>query len=183
MFSQRIRPGLSATVCLLLCSLHLPAGAVDSASLEWGTGNKTRMARVGLQWNWNAEWLKTEHSRLTGYWDLTFSRWQGRRFRDVPGARQYITDVGITPVLRLEGASGRGLYGEVGVGAHWLSELYDNNDRQLSTRFEFGDHLGIGYAFQNGLDIALKYQHFSNGGIKNPNDGVNFAVVRIMYRF
>jgi lipid A 3-O-deacylase len=35
----------------------------------------------------------------------------------------------------------------------------------------------------NNLDLGLKLQHFSNGGIKDPNDGVNFAVVRISYPF
>jgi len=62
-----------------------------------------------------------------------------------------------------------------------LSELYDNNDRKLSTAFQFGDHVGIGYVFQNNLDLGLKVQHFSNGSIKQPNQGINFGVVRVSY--
>jgi hypothetical protein len=37
--------------------------------------------------------------------------------------------------------------------------------------------------FSNGLDVGLKLQHFSNGGIKKPNSGANFAVLRVAYPF
>ncbi|WP_374518534.1 acyloxyacyl hydrolase, partial [Undibacterium squillarum] len=33
--------------------------------------------------------------------------------------------------------------------------------------------------FDNGLDLGLKVQHFSNGAIKRPNPGANVAVVRV----
>ncbi|MGB7479535.1 MAG: acyloxyacyl hydrolase [Burkholderiaceae bacterium] len=29
----------------------------------------------------------------------------------------------------------------------------------------------------------MRYQHFSNGGYAEPNDGVNFVGVRLRYRF
>ena len=70
-----------------------------------------------------------------------------------------------------------------GIGTHLLSELYDNGGRQLSTAFQFGDHIGVGYVTADGMDIGLLIQHFSNGSIKQPNDGVNFAVVRMAYPF
>ncbi|TFW06222.1 acyloxyacyl hydrolase [Oxalobacteraceae bacterium OM1] len=166
----------------LIFGVATPAIAVDSASAEFATGNKTQMARLGVQWNWEKRWWESGGRHLGGYWDLTLAQWRGSRFEN-RDATQNITDIGITPVFRYGADSGKGLYGELGIGAHLLSDLYDNNGRRLSTRFEFGDHIGAGYVFTNGLDLGVKFQHFSNGGIKQPNNGVNFGVVRIAYPF
>ena len=70
-----------------------------------------------------------------------------------------------------------GWYVEGGIGAALLSERYDNDDNRLSTLFQFSDHVGAGYAFQNKWDVALNVEHFSNGGIKSPNIGVNFLIL------
>jgi hypothetical protein len=159
------------------------AHAVDSASLEFGSGNKTKMARVGLQWKWDSKWWQSNGTHIGGYWDLTLSQWRGNRYRNIPGNKQDFVDVGFTPVFRFQNDSLKGWYVEAGIGAHYLSDIYDNNDRQFSTHFQFGDHIGVGYVFRNNLDIGLKIQHFSNGSIKQPNDGANFAVLSATYSF
>jgi len=175
---------LGAAVLLAgLVGTFTAAHAADSASLEFGTGNKTQLARIGVQWQWNKHWFESNGTHLGGYWDLTLGEWHGTRYQNMENRNQNITSIGITPVFRFERDSGTGLYGELGIGAHLLSQLYDNNGRRLSTAFEFGDHLGVGYVFQNKLDVGLKLQHFSNGGIKHPNSGVNFAVLRVSYPF
>jgi lipid A 3-O-deacylase len=171
-----------AAGCVFL-GLQSSSHAVDSASLEFGTGNKTQMVRFGAQWKWDRQWWQSNGTHIGGYWDLTLSQWRGNRFQNVPGNTQNITDLGFTPVFRFQRDSLKGPYLEAGIGAHYLSGLYDNNGRRLSTNFQFGDHLGVGYVFPNNLDLGLKFQHFSNGGIKSPNNGVNFAVVRISYPF
>lgn len=168
--------------CALFCT-QSAAYAVDSTSFEFGTGNQTKMVRFGAQWNWNKQWWQSNGSHIGGYWDLTLAHWQGDRYRDVADATQNITAIGITPVFRFQNDNLKGFYAEAGIGAHLLSELYDNNGRKLSTAFQFGDHLGIGYVFQNNLDLGIKLQHFSNGSIKKPNHGVNFVVVRAAYSF
>jgi len=173
----------AAAVLVALLGCHMTSHAVDSTSIEFGTGNKTQMARLGMQWKWNDRWWQSNGTHVGGYWDLTIARWRGTQYQNTPDSVQNITSIGITPVFRFEKDSQKGLYGEAGIGAHYLSDLYNNNDRRLSTRFEFGDHLAIGYVFQNNLDLGLKLQHFSNGGIKHPNSGVNFAVVRLSYPF
>jgi hypothetical protein len=53
----------------------------------------------------------------------------------------------------------------------------------LSTHFQFGDHIGLGYVFSDAFELGLRLQHFSNGGYQEPNDGVNFVVLRARYRF
>lgn len=166
-----------------LAALHSVSYGVDSASLEFATGNKTEMVRLGTQWKWASHWRYPNGSQIGGYWDLSLAHWRGTRFRNIAGNTQHITSVGITPVFRFQDQTMKGFYAEAGIGIHYLSSLYNNNGNALSTKFQFGDHLGIGYVFENNLDLALKIQHFSNGGMKNPNDGVNFAVVRVSYPF
>ena len=57
-----------------------------------------------------------------------------------------------------------------------------SSDLGFSTRFQFGDHLGIGYRFER-YDVAVRFQHLSNGGMRNPNPGINFLLLRLQYHF
>lgn len=156
--------------------------AVDSASLEFATGNKTQVLRVGAQWNWESQWLKLDGMHIGGYWDASLAQWRGTNHQQT-GGTQNLTDIGFTPVLRLQNDNKKGFYSEMGIGAHLLSGTYDNNGRHFSTNFQFGDHIGIGYVMSNGLDVSLKIQHFSNGGVKHPNSGVEFGVLKVGYAF
>lgn len=157
--------------------------AVDSASLEFATGNKSTIARVGVQWDWANRFFQSNGTHIGGYWDLTAAQIRQNRYQNIVDNTKSIYDIGITPVFRFQRDDKLGLYAEAGIGAHYFSDLYDNNSRHFSTKFEFGDHLGVGYVFNNKWDVGLKVQHFSNGGIKKPNSGANFAVVRAAYHF
>lgn len=170
---------------LAVCAfaLHTASFAADGISIETGTGGNVDLARVGVQWDWDKQWFKSDGSYIGGYWDITAQQWHEKRYQDVPGARRTISSIGITPVFRYQNTNKQGFYAEAGIGAHLFSHLYDNDGRQESTAFLFGDHLGIGYVFTNGVDLGLKLQHFSNGGIKEPNDGVNFVVLKLGYHF
>ncbi len=171
-----------AALCALM-SMQSMSHAVDSTSFEYGEGNKTKITRIGAQWKWDRQWWKSNGTHIGAYWDLTLAQWHSNHFQGIPGNKQNITTIGLTPVFRLQNDNLKGLYLEGGIGAHLLSELYNNNNRKLSTSFQFGDHLGFGYVFPNNLDLGVKVQHFSNGSIKKPNHGVNFAVIRLTYSF
>jgi lipid A 3-O-deacylase len=170
-------------VGLVLMVFHGLGQAVDSFSVETGFGQKVQMLRLGAQWNWESRWYESEGSHIGGYWDLSVARWRGTRYGNKAGQDQNINSIGITPVLRWQQDNKKGFYTEIGIGANLLSDIYDNNGRQLSTHFEFGDHAGIGYVFDSKLDIGLKLIHYSNAGIKQPNDGENFISLRVMYPF
>lgn len=169
-----------AAASLALVSLPMTVHAADSYSLVAGSGNKTDMARVAAQWKWKSRWGESDGAHIGGYWDLNLAHWRGHRHRGIDGHRQDLTVAGITPVFRLQNDDLQGWYAEAGIGLHLVSGLYDNNDRQLSTKFQFGDHIGIGYVV-NKLDIGLQFQHFSNASIRQPNDGVNFLNLRLAY--
>lgn len=166
--------------------VSLPAAArvtPDSVSVEIGSGRNVQMARVAVQSKWERRWFQGNGTHLGGYWDLSLAQWRGSAHQDVKGRHQHLTGVGLTPVFRLQADDMQRWYFEGGIGIHLLSKLFDNNSDYLSTKFQFGDHIGAGYVFQNGWEAGLQLQHFSNGGVKRPNSGVNFLVFKVARAF
>ncbi|HEY5899869.1 MAG TPA: acyloxyacyl hydrolase [Burkholderiales bacterium] len=146
------------------------AGAVDGVSAETGRGTRdVDLWRLGLQWHAHADWLAATRWRL--YWDLSAGGWHS----DLGT----VHDVGLTPVFRYAGAD-HGVFYEAAIGFHVLSDSHINSDLGFSTRFQFGDHLAVGYRFE-GYDLSLRLQHLSNGGMRNPNPGINFLELRGQY--
>lgn len=155
--------------------------APDALAFDYGTGNETRLLRANLQWDWDTQWWQSNGTHVSGYWDASLAAWDARDWRAENGTRT-LADLGVTPVFRFEGDTHQGWFLDGGVGANLLSHLYENHRRNFSTAFQFGDLLGVGY--QSGSWTAgLTLEHFSNGAIKHPNPGVNFAILSIEYRF
>jgi hypothetical protein len=157
--------------------------ALDSASLEVGGGDKVQMLRLAVQKDWNVHWLQSNGRHLGGYWDANIAYWRGTEYKSMPDHSQILWVVGITPVFRYQNDNKLGLYGEAGIGASLFSHLYDNATNRLSTAYEFADHIGVGYVLDNKWDLSARIQHYSNGGIKHPNSGVNWFVLRVARPF
>lgn len=159
----------------------LPAHAIDGISLVLGSGDDVEMTRIGLQWNWRKTWLSISDWRLGGYWDVSLGHW---RAHNPGGDSQSINDLGVTPVFRLQRNSATGFapYVEGAIGFHWLSHTYAG---RLGSHFEFGDHIGVGASFgaKQKYDFAYLFMHLSNGGIKEPNHGVNVNQIRFACQF
>ena len=159
------------------------SGMVDSVSLEAGGGEHVQVLRFAAQKDWNKNWFATSGHHLSGYWDANVAYWRANQWLDVPGSRHNLAVIGITPVFRWEADDKLGFYADAGIGAALFSDVYRNTHRQLSTAYEFADHVGAGYVFANKWELGARLQHYSNGGIKHPNGGVNLFVVKAAYRF
>jgi len=61
---------------------------------------------------------------------------------------------------------------EAGIGATVFSRTR-LGEQNLGSAFQFGDHIGLGYQLNEKVRLNLRASHFSNAGIKEPNDGVN----------
>ncbi|MEX5745428.1 acyloxyacyl hydrolase [Massilia sp. X63] len=157
-------------------------GWADSASLEVGTNPEQRMLRLAVQKDWEQRWFARNGYHLSGYWETNLALWRLRAYENVPGRKKNIAVVGFTPVLRYQSDSKLGLYGEAGIGVNLFSTLYKNGDKELSTAFQFGDHIGVGYTTAK-WDFGLRYQHYSNASIKSPNGGANWIIAKAAYRF
>ena len=107
-----------------------------------------------------------------------------RQFGGFPGRNKSLIEIGLTPVFRFQRNGLEGPYAELGLGAHLQSET-TIGDKSMSTAFQFGSHLGVGYRFgvKRAFDLSYRYQHLSNAGIHKPNDGINFNQVRLQYHF
>lgn len=173
--------GLSAGVALAL-SLSPPASALDGMSVELGRGNSADMGRVGLQWDWKQRWFQAGDWHLGAYWEASLGQWH--RGGAQPGENEDITEIGLTPVFRVQPNGLAGPYGELGVGFHLLSHA-SIGERRLSTAFQFGDHIGFGYRFgaKDHFDLGYRLQHLSNASIKRPNSGVTFHQLRMQYHW
>jgi lipid A 3-O-deacylase len=180
-----VRPVVASVLCAAAC-LAQPAFAqslFDSAAVEAGGGEHLQVLRLSAQSNWNKNWFPMNGYHLSGYWDVNAAWWRANRWRDVPERRHNLAVVGITPVFRVEADDRLGLYGEAAIGVALFSDVYQNTHRTLSTAFEFADHVGVGYVFANKWDLGARIQHYSNGGIKHPNGGVNLFTVRLARPF
>jgi lipid A 3-O-deacylase len=159
-------------VGVFLFAQAICACAVDSVSAEQGQGSRgVDLWRVGAQWNQEIAWLARKDWQL--YWDASLGGWYSETGT--------VLDIGLTPVFR-HARHPRGVYFDAGIGFHMLSGSRVSRDLTLSTRFQFGDHLGIGYRFAH-YDLGMRFQHLSNAGLRNPNPGINFLQLRLQYHF
>lgn len=160
------------------------AHAVDGVSVEVGNGDATDMWRVGVQWNWDKKWFTEGSWYLGGYWDLSLGAWNGH---SAAGGNTELGDVGLTPVFRFQQKTLSGIapYLEGAIGFHLISKTRINNDRAFGSSFQFGDHVGVGIRFgsKHQFDLGYRFQHLSNGGIQQPNQGINFNQLRFSYNF
>ena len=156
---------------------------IDSVSVDVGAGENVQMIRLNATKDWDARWFQSNGTHLSGYWEASTGVWRENRYMNREGDEHKLWDIGFTPVFRFENDNKKGIYYEGGIGVHMLSKLYNNSDNRLSTHFQFGDHIAMGYVFDNKWEAAVKLQHFSNGGYKKPNSGVNFVELKAAYHF
>ena len=97
------------------------------------------------------------------------------RVPDFGGTTQRL-DLHATPVWRADFAR---TYVEAGIGVYLLSHTINNDTTHMSTSLEFGSHVGAGLRLgtRGETRVGIALQHLSNGGIKQPNGGVNFMLV------
>jgi len=78
-----------------------------------------------------------------------------------------------------------GRFFEGGVGVTFTTNVYETDRKRFSTSFNFGDHLALGRNFgaRREHELSLRFEHYSNAGIKHPNPGENFVQLRYLRRF
>lgn len=93
---------------------------------------------------------------------------------------------GVYPVLRFDAGQMAGIvpFLEAAIGFNVLTHTRIE-ERRLSTAFQFGEFVGVGFAFgdKRQFDIGARYQHISNADIKRPNDGLTYGSIVFQYHF
>jgi len=138
--------------------------AMDLSVAVGQTGDSTMTYRLGTQFDLNQSWFASDVGRLTGYWDAAYTYWDG----DETSSNHSLS---LSPVFVYEFAGERVKpYIEAGIGiaAFSSTELEDND---LGSSFQFEDRIGFGVRF-SGQEVGVRALHYSNAGLKQPNDGV-----------
>jgi len=161
---------------------------VDSVSLTFGTDEDSIDAdiyRFGLQNRWGRTWFNEGAWNVGGYWDAEFAYIHADAGR---GENDALYDISLTPVFRLQRdtalSSGVSPFADAGIGAHLLTDT-SLADKNYSTAFQFGSLIGFGVGFgrHGQYELGYRYQHISNAGIKDPNDGLSLHLLRLGYAF
>jgi hypothetical protein len=152
--------------------------ALVAAEIGTGSGiEDTWLGRITAQWQWQKLCRRMGDFEFQTCWQTSGGMWRGDRD---------ILDISLTPILRLQ--TTRRVFGvcpyfEGAIGFHYITATQMRR-RVLSTNFQFGDHLGIGFRFGTAgcLDLCYQFQHHSNASIKRPNAGINFHILRLGFR-
>lgn len=155
---------LSVTAVLATAlGLSAPASAWDVTLAAGVTRESTEVVRLGLQQDFGRSWWQSSSGQLTGYWDGGYTYWFGDK-----SASNHSLSFAPVFVYEFTGENVRP-YIEAGIGVA-LFESTEHESHDLSTSFQFEDRLGFGLRFA-GQEVGLRAIHYSNAGIKNPNDG------------
>ena len=116
----------------------------------------------------NGAWWKPSHAQFgAGSWHVPDVRGTTRRF-----------DLNATAIWRSERPWG---YLEAGFGGYLLSKTINNPDTRVPSAFEFGSHIGIGFAVAKNHAVGVALQHLSNAGLKQPNGGIDLVIVQYTF--
>jgi hypothetical protein len=156
----------------------------DAAFVQVGhpeDGSDTWSANVGLSYNWPALAKMVDVDWLTTSGEITVGYWQTQNLP--PDRHRTSTQVGFTPVWRWYPEGKSGWFAEAGIGANLITPIYTTPHKRFSTEFNFGDHVGAGWRGSRPGDgeWALRFQHFSNAGLGEPNPGINFLQLRYLH--
>ena len=102
------------------------------------------------------------------------------------GQRADFTQFTVAPVVRYQfGGAFRAIFVEAGVGLSAIAPRFEDHGRNFSTIFNFDDHASIGFRHgeHDENEFSVRVEHFSNGGIRNPNPGQNFVQLRYARHF
>ena len=156
-------------------SLRSPPVALAPSSMfaQIGVADEVTATTGGAMWSVKGDPLR---SHWDVYMEVSVSRWNSRGGQ--PSESGVLTQLAAIPVLRYRFADGGSpRFVEGGIGATVTSSVFRSGDKHFSTAFNFGDHVGLGYAFGAARkdEVVLRAEHYSNAGIKHPNPGENFV--------
>lgn len=171
----------SAAASAVLIATTNPIQA-DRISMELGGGEHVNVVRVGAEWDWNDDLMTVFGWDLSTYWQLEFSRWQSTRDASQDGAN---VTAGLIPMFRFTGNKGYFQpYLDVGVGISFFT-VSQLEDHEFGSNFQFTDLFVLGARFGKRHQWALsyKFQHYSNGAVRVPNQGINFNFLTLSYKY
>ena len=149
---------------------------IDAVGFSYGQSKDSiDIYRLTLRKDFGSRWWESDIGYLSGYWEGSLNYWNGR------GDDNY--GIAISPVFAYYFNTSENLhpYIEGGIGVSlWSRDTM--GPRDLSSSFLFEDRIGLGLRMKH-WDLSFRYMHYSNAGIKKPNDGIDIFIGSVNYRF
>ena len=186
---ERIQSCGFAIPWIACAMLATPAHGAESLVPHWAAvtaGHGDDVTVYGIARTWNLSRAAVDNSRSPREIRIVgqLAYWQGN---ERPTAHGSLLDISLTPMVRwtIPALGSSRFFAEGGVGGHLLSKTRINNDRVLSTAFQFSEQIGAGVTFgpNDRYEVGLYLQHVSNAGIKEPNPGLTYSGITIRAAF
>ncbi|MBH3440279.1 MULTISPECIES: acyloxyacyl hydrolase [Pseudomonas] len=156
-----------AIVAALSAGSILSAQAAEVSGAVGVTGQGDMTYRLGMGFDWNKSWWETSTGRLTGYWDAGYTYWEGA---DHYSSAKH--SLSFAPVFVYEFGNGSVKpFIEAGIGVSVFSSTRVG-EKDLGSAFNFEDRIGAGVKIGETQRVGIRATHYSNAGIKDPNDGI-----------
>lgn len=169
-----------ATAAWLLLAAASPCVADQGAALQYGRHGEIHS--LGVQWLLPV-WYRAgaESWRISSAPELQFNQHRRRS--------EELLQTGAFATVRLSPARvGPYPYIEAGLGVNFFSR--DRlGPKHLSTRFQFGELVGAGVAWggrpggSGETSVGLRFLHYSNAGLRQPNNGIEAIQFVVSHRF
>jgi lipid A 3-O-deacylase len=164
--------------CTLLPVLALSAANAWELEASVGTTDESQtVLRFGFHQEWDARFLESSLGYFSGYWSLGLTHWEkGMYGKDV-------ASISFSPVLTYNFYTNNGLepFIELGIGIAAFSKT-KVGDQNLGSAFNFEDRIGFGARFGDHT-LGARAIHYSNAGLKRPNDGIENYSIYYSYKF
>ncbi|KAA0692380.1 acyloxyacyl hydrolase [Halopseudomonas laoshanensis] len=164
-----------------LCAALLtqPAFAARGFTLELGQSSESDPTyRAGMQFDFGKPIWQSDGGamELGGYWDAGLTYWDGI---DAFSAT-------LAPMFQLNFPRAMNTvtpFVEAGIGAALFSKTDLAPGADIGSTFQFEDRIGLGMRFASGSELGVRYYHYSNASIKQPNQGIDKAALYYRVNF
>ncbi|EJO32063.1 acyloxyacyl hydrolase [Achromobacter marplatensis] len=169
--------GLALAGAATVASAQSSEGTQGGVSMHYGIGDHYQ--RFTLNYETPSVWTH----QFGGNWgrlDLTPELGASYWWADGSRSPGHVWQLNAIPMFRWW--TGERFYLEAGIGATVFSSTRFANEN-ISTAFQFGDHVGMGFLLTPNNRIGVRYSHFSNASIKRPNPGLDLVQLTYTYQF
>ncbi len=165
-------------ISILLCTIGLFSSEykeirIDSVAVDIGQSkDDIDIYRLGLRRDFESKWLESRVGYLSGYYELSLNYWRDVEDKSV--------GIALSPVFRYSFYGSIPVYIEAGIGISLFNSTVIGK-HNMSSAFLFEDRAGIGVKFED-FDISFDYLHYSNAGIKKPNEGIDIFKLSLSHK-
>lgn len=154
------------TIASTLWGLADSASAIQATVAPGVTTQGGWTFNLALARDWQRRWFESDRGHLSGYWQIGYTAWEAGRV----GGTAHSVSAAPVFVYTFTGPDLQPFI-EFGIGAAAFSRSRVG-DQDLGSVLHFEDRLGAGIQLSGGQRLALRVIHYSNAGLKDPNDGI-----------